>query len=152
MLLVLVLGLRLPLPQRVYVTLFPCNECAKLLIQAGIREVVYHEAKIQPPGDVVSGSASAKRGSNTPADAADAVDTVDGCAAGHIDQACAEVPGCVGAVEISPSAKAGRCASANDLDASYIASQRLLTLAGVTLRQHALARCIVLGAAGCTAV
>jgi deoxycytidylate deaminase len=29
--------------QRVYVTMFPCNECAKLLIQAGIREVVYHE-------------------------------------------------------------------------------------------------------------
>jgi hypothetical protein len=29
--------------QRIYVTLFPCNECAKLLIQAGIREVVYHE-------------------------------------------------------------------------------------------------------------
>ena len=25
----------------VYVTLFPCNECAKLLIQSGIREVVY---------------------------------------------------------------------------------------------------------------
>lgn len=30
---------------RVYVTMFPCNECAKLLIQAGIREVVFHEAK-----------------------------------------------------------------------------------------------------------
>ncbi|MCR5141695.1 MAG: dCMP deaminase family protein [Ruminococcus sp.] len=26
---------------RLYVTLFPCNECAKALIQAGIREVVY---------------------------------------------------------------------------------------------------------------
>ena len=24
-----------------YVTLFPCNECAKLLIQAGIKEIVY---------------------------------------------------------------------------------------------------------------
>ena len=24
-------------------TLFPCNECAKLMIQAGIVEVVYHE-------------------------------------------------------------------------------------------------------------
>ena len=26
---------------RVYVTLFPCNECAKLLIQSGISEVIY---------------------------------------------------------------------------------------------------------------
>ena len=24
-----------------YVTLFPCNECAKLIIQSGIKEVVY---------------------------------------------------------------------------------------------------------------
>ena len=26
---------------KIYVTLFPCNECAKLIIQAGIKEVVY---------------------------------------------------------------------------------------------------------------
>jgi dCMP deaminase len=25
--------------------MFPCNECAKLLIQAGVREVVYHEVR-----------------------------------------------------------------------------------------------------------
>jgi deoxycytidylate deaminase len=25
--------------------MFPCNECAKLMIQAGISEVVYHEGK-----------------------------------------------------------------------------------------------------------
>lgn len=31
-----------------YVTLFPCNECAKLLIQAGIKEIVYHEDKLAP--------------------------------------------------------------------------------------------------------
>ena len=30
----------------VYVTMYPCNECAKLIIQAGIKEVVYHEGKI----------------------------------------------------------------------------------------------------------
>ncbi|HOP57704.1 MAG TPA: dCMP deaminase family protein [Bacillota bacterium] len=30
---------------RIYVTLFPCNECAKLIIQAGIREVVFLEEK-----------------------------------------------------------------------------------------------------------
>ena len=26
---------------RIYVDLFPCNECAKAIIQSGIREVVY---------------------------------------------------------------------------------------------------------------
>lgn len=26
---------------KIYVTLFPCNECAKAIIQAGIREVIY---------------------------------------------------------------------------------------------------------------
>lgn len=26
---------------RVYVTLFPCNECAKAIVQAGIKEVIY---------------------------------------------------------------------------------------------------------------
>ena len=32
------LGLR---NSRIYVDLFPCNECAKLIVQAGIKEVVY---------------------------------------------------------------------------------------------------------------
>ena len=26
----------------IYVTQFPCNECAKLIIQAGIKEVIYY--------------------------------------------------------------------------------------------------------------
>jgi dCMP deaminase len=26
---------------RIYVTLFPCNECAKLIIQSGIKEIIY---------------------------------------------------------------------------------------------------------------
>lgn len=30
---------------KVYVSLFPCNECAKALIQAGIREVIYDSDK-----------------------------------------------------------------------------------------------------------
>ena len=30
---------------RIYVTLFPCNECAKLIIQSGIKEVVYLDDK-----------------------------------------------------------------------------------------------------------
>lgn len=33
------------LDTRIYVTLFPCNECAKLIIQSGIREVIYLEDK-----------------------------------------------------------------------------------------------------------
>ena len=30
---------------KIYVTLFPCNECAKMLIQTGIKEVVYFDNK-----------------------------------------------------------------------------------------------------------
>ena len=30
---------------RIYVTLFPCNECAKLIIQSGIKEVIYMNDK-----------------------------------------------------------------------------------------------------------
>ena len=31
----------------IYVTLFPCNECAKLIIQSGIKEVVYMSDKYE---------------------------------------------------------------------------------------------------------
>ena len=38
-----------------YVTLFPCNECAKLIIQAGIKEIVYMEDKYNgTPSDIAS--------------------------------------------------------------------------------------------------
>ncbi|XP_025086019.1 LOW QUALITY PROTEIN: deoxycytidylate deaminase-like [Pomacea canaliculata] len=30
---------------RIYVVLFPCNECAKIVIQSGIREVIYYSDK-----------------------------------------------------------------------------------------------------------
>ncbi len=30
---------------RVYVTLFPCNECAKAIIQSGIKEIIYADNK-----------------------------------------------------------------------------------------------------------
>lgn len=30
---------------KIYVTLFPCNECAKAIIQAGIKEIIYLEDK-----------------------------------------------------------------------------------------------------------
>ncbi len=29
----------------IYVTLFPCNECAKLIIQSGIKEIIYMDDK-----------------------------------------------------------------------------------------------------------
>lgn len=40
-----------------YVTLFPCNECAKAIIQTGIKEVVYIDNKYK---DTVGTQASAK--------------------------------------------------------------------------------------------
>jgi dCMP deaminase len=41
----------------IYVTLFPCNECAKAIIQSGIREVVYDSDKY---ADTISVFASKK--------------------------------------------------------------------------------------------
>ncbi len=35
---------------RVYVTLFPCNECAKSIIQSGIKEIVYLSDKYHNAG------------------------------------------------------------------------------------------------------
>ena len=32
--------------QKIYVTLFPCNECAKLIIQSGITEIIYYAGKV----------------------------------------------------------------------------------------------------------
>lgn len=40
-----------------YVTLFPCNECAKMIIQTGIKEIVYADNKYK---DTVGTLASAK--------------------------------------------------------------------------------------------
>ncbi len=40
---------------RVYVDLFPCNECAKAIIQSGIREVIYRDNKY-PDSDSVKAS------------------------------------------------------------------------------------------------
>jgi dCMP deaminase len=36
---------------RIYVALFPCNECAKIIIQSGIKEVGPHKGNLcTPPG------------------------------------------------------------------------------------------------------
>ena len=40
---------------RLYVSLFPCNECAKLIIQSGIKEIIYMDDKYNgTPSDLAS--------------------------------------------------------------------------------------------------
>ena len=39
---------------RIYVTLFPCNECAKAIIQSGIREIVYLSDKYADTDAVIA--------------------------------------------------------------------------------------------------
>lgn len=40
---------------RIYVDLFPCNECAKAIIQSGIKEVIYNSDKYKgTEGNIVS--------------------------------------------------------------------------------------------------
>jgi dCMP deaminase len=39
---------------RIYVSLFPCNECAKAIIQCGIKEVVYAEDKYPDSDSVIA--------------------------------------------------------------------------------------------------
>ncbi len=39
---------------RIYTTLFPCNECAKALIQSGISEVIYYEDKYPDSDSVIA--------------------------------------------------------------------------------------------------
>ncbi|KAK7291550.1 hypothetical protein RIF29_06786 [Crotalaria pallida] len=39
--------------QRLYVTMFPCNECAKIIIQSGVSEVIYFVEKRLENSDVV---------------------------------------------------------------------------------------------------
>jgi len=42
--------------------MYPCNECAKLIIQSGITEVVYFEGKNVEPADAAGGSSDAGGG------------------------------------------------------------------------------------------
>ncbi len=39
---------------KIYVDLFPCNECAKIIIQAGIKEVVYLSDKYKDTDSVIA--------------------------------------------------------------------------------------------------
>ncbi|KAJ8752597.1 hypothetical protein K2173_005486 [Erythroxylum novogranatense] len=42
--------------QRLYVTMFPCNECAKIIIQSGVTEVIYFVEKSFNNSDVYAAS------------------------------------------------------------------------------------------------
>ena len=39
---------------KIYVALFPCNECAKAIIQSGIKEIVYEEDKYKDTDGVIA--------------------------------------------------------------------------------------------------
>lgn len=39
---------------KIYVALFPCNECAKAIIQSGIKEVIYKEDKYATSDNVIA--------------------------------------------------------------------------------------------------
>ena len=39
---------------KIYVTLFPCNECAKAIIQSGIKEVIYISDKYRDSDSVIA--------------------------------------------------------------------------------------------------
>lgn len=39
---------------KLYVSLFPCNECAKAIIQAGIKEVIYDSDKYEDTASVIA--------------------------------------------------------------------------------------------------
>ena len=39
---------------RVYTTLFPCNECAKALIQSGVKEIIYMQDKYAETESVIA--------------------------------------------------------------------------------------------------
>jgi len=98
-----------------YVTMYPCNECAKLMIQAGIREVVYCEGKLKNDN---SCSTSASNNSSKEKKAALVENTKNGDGA---------ATAAAGAVEKKEEKK---------VDPSYFASQKLLALAGITVRKY----------------
>lgn len=38
----------------IYVTLFPCNECAKVIVQSGIRKIIYLEDKYKDMDNIIA--------------------------------------------------------------------------------------------------
>ncbi|GAX77844.1 hypothetical protein CEUSTIGMA_g5286.t1 [Chlamydomonas eustigma] len=161
---------------KVYVTLFPCGECAKLLIQAGIKEVIYHETKghITASATLTSSSGPTSRRTQVPYSdsshsgkclpelcnnpsallktdktvTAPGMDSSTPPTAGkrshQYDSKANDAEGYAGIEELDGSrscevhAAATAMISENNtsLEHTYFASFKLLTLAGVRLRQH----------------
>jgi len=47
----------------VYVTMFPCHDCAKLLVQSGIKKIVYRDGKyLNKPSGIVAKEIFEKNG------------------------------------------------------------------------------------------
>jgi dCMP deaminase len=172
--------------------MFPCNECAKLLIQAGITEVIFHENKpsarpaaaaaaaVAPGAAVAAAAQQHPEGAGRYSSAARAAEALDGFGrgpspadgpdaaamaarlAGSGDEDQEEVVA-EGEDDQDDGDDGGRHPSHHDQhshphpcghhpcshamspeDAVYAASRRLLALAGVKVRQHALQRHIAL--------
>jgi dCMP deaminase len=101
---------------KMYVTMFPCNECAKLMIQAGIKEVIFHEDKMAIKDTNSSKSKSSNSNSNSRS-------------SGVINGNRPESP---------PNKDGFKQAE------QYAASKRLLEMAGIKVRQHRFKRPVVL--------
>jgi tRNA(Arg) A34 adenosine deaminase TadA len=94
-----------------YVTMYPCNECAKLMIQAGIREVVYCEGKLKNDDakNEQEKNLLAARNSSSPTTSS--------------------------SLETTP-IKTVAILEEKKVDPSYHASERLLALAGIKVRKY----------------
>lgn len=102
-----------------YVTMYPCNECAKLMIQAGIREVVYCEGKLNKDDrDNNSNKNSASKNNNN----------------NNSKKVFGEnTKNIIDGARVATTAAEKK--EEKKVDPSYFASQKLLALAGVTVRQ-----------------
>ena len=137
-----------------YVTMYPCNECAKLVIQSGIKEVVYFEGKCTTPPLEMDAAAP-------PTTPQRAVDRVEGRSGGGTNTSGGEGAGeseggrgkargqwdqAATALVDGDTAKGGAGAAAQSYssptkggmqaDPTYAAAQRLFKLANLVVRQH----------------
>ena len=96
-----------------YVTMYPCNECAKLIIQSGIKEVVYFEGKETAVTRGGDGEGDENRGPGPSGD-------VPGSDNARDERRADDAPARGG---VRP-------------DPTYAAAGKLLALANVRVRQH----------------
>lgn len=116
-----------------YVTMYPCNECAKLIIQSGISEVVYFEGKdVGVVGVGESMGITYERGITDETSAADATSA---------DSAELEPPPTPlprSRPELSPASESTSTPTRGGVrpNPTYAAAGKLLKLANVRIRQH----------------